>query len=110
MPTITDRGVPVGGMLLALGVWFAGMSAAALVVQPGTIVAFGPPDRLVAAAARVEGSLIGATRLSVTLRPGRAGAVVRLYREGAWLVWPSFDTGCIPRGGQSISSTASAPP
>lgn len=115
MPTITDRRLPLGGMLAALAVWFAGMSAGALVVQPATIVAFGPPDQLAAAVAGTDGSLVAATRTSVTLRPGRDGTVAQLYRAGAWLVWPSFDTGCISRSpdqspDQSRSSTTSAPP
>lgn len=112
MPTTTSRGLPIRGMLAALVVWFLGMTAGVFVVQPPTIVVFGAPDRLVLAAAETEAILVSATRTSVTMRPGATDTVRRLYRGGAWLVWPSFDTGCIGRKPslQSMSSTASPVP
>ena len=96
MPTII-RNVPIGGMLAALAIWFTGMTAAVFVVPPQTIVAFGAPKQLIQAAAEADASIVGATGRTLTLRPGASDTVQRLYRGGAWLVWPALKAGCIGR-------------
>lgn len=82
------------GIALALVVWFAGMTVAALVIEPQAVVAFGPPDRLAAATADADGLLLSAGSHFVALHTGRSGTVRRLYGSGAWLVWPVLDAGC----------------
>lgn len=91
------RRVPIGGMLAALALWFAGMSAAVVVVQPETIVVFGEPQQLVRLAAEADAMLLGATSRAVIMRPEARDTVQRLYRGGAWLVWPAFKAGCVGR-------------
>jgi len=105
MPTITDRarraGVPVAGMLLALAVWFAGMAALALAVDPPAVVMFGPERSLETALAATETPILSVGPGFVALRAGRPGFVRRLYRAGAWFVWPVMKAGCLPENGRS---------
>jgi hypothetical protein len=94
MPTIIK--VPrrlfrfAGGAVVVLAVWFAGMAAAALVITPTVVVAFGDPARLVG----VEGDLLTAGRGFLAMRTGSDDTVRALYRNGAWLVWPLLTAGC----------------
>jgi hypothetical protein len=64
------------GAAVVLAVWFVGMAAAALVVTPSAVVAFGDPSRLVG----VEGDLLASDRTVGT------DTVKSLYSGGAWLV------------------------
>lgn len=79
-----------GSVALVLAVWFAGMAAAALIVTPSAVVAFGDPDRLVG----VEGDLLASGRGFLAMRTADAGTVTALYQNGAWLVWPVLTAGC----------------
>jgi hypothetical protein len=79
-----------GGAVLVLAIWFAGMAAAALVVTPTVVVAFGDPGRLVA----VDGDLLASGRRFLAMRTGSDDTVKALYRNGAWLVWPVLTAGC----------------
>lgn len=79
-----------GGTAMVLAVWFAGMAAAALVVTPSAVVAFGDPDRLVGA----EGDLLASGRGFLAVRTADGNTVRSLYRHGAWLVWPVLGAGC----------------
>jgi hypothetical protein len=78
------------GAAVVLAVWFAGMAAAALVVTPNAVVAFGDPGRL----AGVEGDLLASGRGFLAMRTADADTVRALYRNGAWLVWPVLNAGC----------------
>ncbi len=82
------------GVAIVLAVWFVGMTAAALVIQPEAVVAFGRPARLVSATVDADGRLLGAGRSFVALRTGRPDTVRQLYAGGAWLVWPVLSAGC----------------
>lgn len=103
MPTTTERAppraLPVGGIVLALVLWFGGMTLAAVLVRPDAVVAFGPPSRLVQAAIATDGRPLNAGDGFVTLRTGSADTVRHLYAEGAWLVWPVLGAGCRGRAG-----------
>ena len=93
MPTITDIRHPVrfaAGAADVLAVWFTGMAAAALVVTPSAVVAFGNPDQLVG----VDGDLLASGRGFLVMRTTGADTVRVLYRNGAWLVWPVLTAGC----------------
>ena len=79
-----------GGAAVVLAVWFAGMTAAALVVTPSAVVAFGDPGRL----AGVEGDLLASGRGFLAMRTADSDTVRALYRNGAWLVWPVLTAGC----------------
>jgi len=94
MPTITDARHRwmrfAGAVALVLAIWFAGMAAAALVVTPTVVVAFGDPGRLVA----VDGDLLASGSGFLAVRTGSDDTVKALYRNGAWLVWPVLTAGC----------------
>lgn len=94
MPMITDARHRLmrfaGGAAAVLVLWFAGMSAAALVITPTIVVAFGDPGRLVA----VDGDLLASGRGFLAMRTGSDDTVRALYRNGAWLVWPVLTAGC----------------
>ena len=79
-----------GSAALVLAVWFAGMAAAALVVTPTVVVAFGDPGRLVSA----DGDLLASGHGFLAMRTGSDDTVSALYRNGAWLVWPVLTAGC----------------
>jgi len=98
MPTTIDRRVPsralpLAGLLAVAATWFAGMAGMALVVRPDAIVAFGPPDRMIAAITSSDGALLDAGRFHVAARTG-AATVGGLYAAGAWFVWPVIGKGC----------------
>ncbi len=88
------RALPIGGIALALALWFGGMTLAALIVRPDAVVAFGPPSRLLQATVDTDGRPLSAGHGFVTLRTGAAGTVRQLYAAGAWLVWPVLGAGC----------------
>jgi hypothetical protein len=90
MPTTTEFLRFAGGTAVVLAIWFAGMTAAALVVTPNAVVAFGDPDRLVG----VDGDLLASGHGFLAMRTASAGTVKALYRNGAWLVWPVLSAGC----------------
>ena len=90
MPTTTKFLRFAGAAAVVLAIWFAGMTAAALVVTPSAVVAFGDPDRLVG----VDGDLLASGRGFLAMRTASAGTVKALYRSGAWLVWPVLSAGC----------------
>lgn len=102
MPTTTERTsriVPIGGIALALVLWFGGMTLAALVIRPEAVVAFGSPSHLLQAAVDTHGQPLNAGRGFVTVRTGGVDTVRHLYAEGAWLVWPVLGAGCRGRAG-----------
>ena len=82
-----------GGAALVLAVWFVGMAAAAFVITPTVVVAFGDPSQLVA----VDGDLLASGRGFLAMRTGSDDTVRALYRNGAWLVWPVLTAGCARR-------------
>ena len=84
----------VGATGLALFVWFGGMAALALVVEPDAVVAFGRAPDLIRATVAADASLVAAGPGFVTLRRQRPGWVRRLYAGGAWFVWPVVTRGC----------------
>ena len=88
MPTIIEARRRLfrfaGGAAVVLAVWFVGMAAAALVVTPSAVVAFGDPSRLVG----VGGDLLAYGRTVGT------DTVKSLYGSGAWLVSPVLTAGC----------------
>ena len=94
MTTEAGRRFPALGAAVALAAWFGGMTLAALVVEPASVIAFGPPARLLAAALDADAAFLDTGRAFVALRTGGAGTVRRLYAGGAWLVWPALGAGC----------------
>jgi hypothetical protein len=78
----------------ALLVWFAGMAALALVVEPSAVVAFGPSDFLARAVVGADASVLRIGRGFVIARADASGLTRRLYAGGAWIVWPALTRGC----------------
>jgi hypothetical protein len=79
-----------GGAAAVLATWLVGMAAAALVVTPTVVVAFGDPGRLAGAG----GDLLASGRGFLAMRTASPDTVKELYRSGAWLVWPLLTAGC----------------
>ncbi|MBR0932456.1 hypothetical protein JQ586_03670 [Bradyrhizobium jicamae] len=79
-----------GGVAAVLAVWFIGMAAAALVVTPTVVVAFGDPGQL----AGVDGDLLASGRGFLAMRTADDDTVKSLYQHSAWLVWPVLTAGC----------------
>jgi hypothetical protein len=79
-----------GAATAVLAVWFVGMAAAALVVTPTVVVAFGDPGRLAGA----DGDMLASGRGFLAMRTGSTESVKSLYQHGAWLVWPVLTAGC----------------
>ncbi len=106
MPTITDlsreaRHLVLGG-LAAAAVWFGGMAGLALVVDPRAVIVFAPAGPLERAIDRTGAAAIGFGPGFVVARGPGTGLARRLYREGAWFVWPSLTRTCAadrPRAG-----------
>jgi hypothetical protein len=90
---IRTRKFPIAGLLLVAALWFAGMTVAALVVRPDSVVGFGPPASWVSAVAGSDGYLLDAGRFYVAATTGPS-TVHSLYAAGAWLVWPVIGKGC----------------
>ena len=95
----------------ALAVWFLGMAALALVVEPGAVVAFGRAPQLYGAVVQADAELLGAGNGFVTARAEAPGLARRLYAGGAWFVWPVIGAGCGARAAPRVSGlNGRAPP
>jgi hypothetical protein len=98
MPTTTRRRgarLPVRGMMLALGIWFAGMAAVAYAFDPAAVIVFAPGGTAaVTAIAMADGKIVNSGFGFATGTSDRSGFVRRLYAQGAWFVWPSLTRGC----------------
>ena len=81
-----------------LALWFGGMAALALIIEPRAVVAFGRTPALYDAVAAAGADFLGAGRGFVTARAEAPGLVRRLYAGGAWFVWPVIGAGCGRRG------------
>ena len=81
-----------------LALWFGGMAALALIIEPRAVVAFGRAPALYDAVAAADAELLGAGRGFVTARAQTPGLARRLYAGGAWFVWPVIGAGCGRRG------------
>jgi hypothetical protein len=79
---------PAGALALTLIVWFGGLAALTVVVEPKMVVAFGTKSALWRAVGAADASLVGAGRGYLTLAGTRPGYVRALYAGGAWFVWP----------------------
>ena len=93
---IFDRHVPIAGLIVVAMIWFAGMGVAATVARPDAVVAFGTPQRMMAAIVGSDGSPLDAGRFYVAARTGPS-TVRSLYAAGAWFVWPIIGRGCSRR-------------
>lgn len=99
MSTTTDRvgwrrGLFAG--VIALKIWFVGLSVATLFAEPGqTVVVLGPGHLAFRAAARSDVAVLDGGAAYVLVRSDRTGFVRDLYVNGAWLVWPALGGGCI---------------
>ena len=87
-------GLPLGGICVALIAWFGGMAIAACFFDPSSVVIFGPQQQTIAAVIEADGSMLRNGPGFTTARSDRAGFVRRLYRAGAWFVWPALTEGC----------------
>jgi hypothetical protein len=72
--------------------WVGAMALAALVTEPGSLLALGPAPAILAAD---DGAVAGVGAFHVLVRPIRPGAAARLYGGGAWLVLPAPGIGCL---------------
>ena len=84
----------IAGAIAALLLWFGGMAALVLVIEPPAVTAVGPSAKLLAAAAGANASLLAIGRGFVTARADQAGLARRLYTSGAWFVWPALPASC----------------
>ena len=84
-----------GAALAALSVWFGGVAAAAAVFDAASVVVFGPRamEAALAAGATLEDARPGFVRVGAE----EPGLVKRLYKAGAWFVWPAIGGGCLGR-------------
>lgn len=89
---------PLLGSTAALTVWFGGMAGAAYLFDPSAVIVFAPSRLALAAIAESDGSLLTIGAGFATGTSERAGFVRRLYRRGAWFVWPSLTQGCFAPG------------
>jgi hypothetical protein len=87
-------GLPIGGIAIALIVWFGGMAIAASFFDPSSVVIFGPQNQTIAAITQADGALLRTGTGFTIARSDRAGFVRRLYAAGAWFVWPALSEGC----------------
>lgn len=96
--------------VIALKIWFIGLSLVTLFAEPGeTVVVLGPSNLAFRAAARSDVSVLEGGAAYVLVRSERQGFVRDLYINGAWLVWPAFGGGCISPSvadGQSVAGRA----
>ena len=82
--------------VIALKVWFVGLSLVTLFTGPGqTVAVLGPSSLAFRAAARSDVAVLGGGAAYVLVRSERLGFVRDLYANGAWLVWPAFGGGCV---------------
>lgn len=99
---ITERPVRVrtpawlGAAGFAATLWIGAISASALVTAPPGAIVFAPDA--VSVAARLPDIRLDAVRpFRVAVRSDETALARRLYRAGAWLVWPSWArSGCRP--------------
>ena len=101
MPTTIERrcrwvGRALSAPALVLAGWFTLMTSVTAVTEPASVVAFGPPQRLLTSLEPGKGSLLNAGPFFVRARAEQPGFVRRLYRSGAWLVLPAPGLGCLP--------------
>jgi hypothetical protein len=82
------------GAAAALFLWFGGMAALVLFVEPRALIAFGPSARLANAVVGADASVLAIGKGFVTARADRGGLARRLYAGGAWLVWPALPPSC----------------
>jgi hypothetical protein len=98
MPMIIDLSLEarrtIAGAIAALALWFGGMAALVLFIEPPAVIAVGPSAQLLAAAAGADASLLAVGRGFVTARADQAGLARRLYAGGAWFVWPALPASC----------------
>jgi hypothetical protein len=85
---------PLGGLLLTLFIWFAGMAAVAYMFDPAAVIVFAPGDTAVSTIAMADGKILRSGFGFATGTSDRSGFVHRLYARGAWFVWPSLTRGC----------------
>lgn len=81
---------------LALFAWFSGLALLTLIIEPtAAVIVLGPGKRAVEAASIADMQLLDAHRAFIHARSDQPGFVRKLYRAGAWLVWPAPDrSGC----------------
>jgi hypothetical protein len=82
------------GAAAALLLWFGGMAALVLFVEPPALIAFGPSAELSSAVIKTNASVLSLGRGFITARSDDAGLARRLYANGAWFVWPALPPSC----------------
>jgi len=83
------------GAAMALGLWFAAVFAATLVINPPDIVAFGDNDAILRSVAANGGAPLRIGRGFVAARMPSAEATRALIGRGAWAVWPTTGGTCV---------------
>lgn len=98
----------IGAALAGAVIWFGAVAASALVLPVAGASMFAP-DALAVAARLPDVRLETVRPVRVTLRSDQPALAWRLYRAGAWLVWPSWARmGCRPDAGRLGRPTAIA--
>ena len=100
----------LAGVAAALTLWFTGVALATALFQPtAQVMVFAPRATALRAAAATGAALIDLRPGVTRMRASGADAVLRLYTNGAWLVWPAMDGGCLgnapaPRAGTATNA------
>jgi len=93
---IARTGRLAAGAIVALGVWFGGVAALTVAVEPTrTVVIFGrSPQAVIDAVAKSDVAVLGGSGRELTVTGTSPGFVRQLYAAGAWLVLPLSGGGC----------------
>jgi hypothetical protein len=86
----------IGGVVLALGVWFTALIALTIAAEPTRMVVVFAPSRgaMMAAVASADVTLLNGSIRMLNVAGSSPGFVARLYASGAWLVLPTRTSGC----------------
>ena len=84
----------VSAVAVTLILWFGGLAALALAIDPIEVVAFGRAGDLIRAAVAADADIVRAGPGFLVLRANTSGWVRRLYAGGAGFVWPLTTVGC----------------
>jgi hypothetical protein len=88
----------LGAACLIVTLWFAGLAAAAVLVEPTRgVLVFGPNETTVRAVVAGTSVILDAGNGYLVAHGNRTGFVRELYAAGAWFVLPATGGGCRSR-------------
>jgi hypothetical protein len=91
--------------IAVLALWFGGLALVALLAEPtATVIVIAPAATALHAALASDGDLLDAGSGFTIMRSARRGFVRDLYANGAWLVWPAIEGGCLSSAARSVAA------